>query len=47
LLSKLLANALTLGAQNTPVKVEAFHKDGYFELSVLNQDKLIKFGFNF
>jgi len=37
LLSNLLANALTHGAPDTPVIVRAFHKNGYFEMSVSNQ----------
>ena len=36
LLSNLIANALTHGSANTPVKIHCFHKDGNFELSVIN-----------
>ncbi len=41
LLSNLIANALIHGAADQPVIVEAFHKDGYFELSVSNGGKPI------
>ena len=36
LLSNLLANALTHGSPDAPVRIYAFHKDGNLELSVLN-----------
>jgi len=36
LLSNLLANALTHGSANTPVRIHAFHKDGNLEISVIN-----------
>lgn len=41
LFSNLLANALTHGTENTPVLVQAFDKDDFFELSVTNQGKPI------
>ena len=36
LLSNLLANALIHGSVDTPVRIHAFDKDGYFTLSVIN-----------
>ncbi len=36
LLSNLVGNALTHGAPDTPVYIDAFHKNGYLELSVSN-----------
>ena len=41
LLSNLLANALTHGSADAPVFVRAFHRDGFFELSVSNSGKPI------
>jgi sigma-B regulation protein RsbU (phosphoserine phosphatase) len=41
LFSNLLANALTHGTVNTPVLVQAFNTDDFFELSVRNQGKPI------
>ena len=37
LLSNLIANALTHGFANTPVRIYTSHKNGMFELSVINQ----------
>lgn len=37
LLSNLIANALTHGAPNSPVHINAFHLNGLFELSVSNE----------
>ena len=36
LLSNLIANALTHGSANAPVRIHTYHKDGNFELSVIN-----------
>ena len=41
LLSNLIANALSHGASDQPVKVEAFTKDGRLELSVANSGEPI------
>jgi phosphoserine phosphatase RsbU/P len=41
LFSNLLANAITHGAQDKPVSVKAFYKEGVFELSVSNSGEPI------
>lgn len=44
LLSNLLANALTHGADDTPVYIHALHDNGNFELSVINNGEPIPAG---